>query len=121
MEVCLEESCAIIYIFTVHPFTDLFIPQSFYFTLIIITFSFFGHTEWHMRSYFPDQVSNPHPLHWQHRVLTTGHQGSPCPNHFRSQRETRAIAVERDSSPLKTEFVSIFINWVQWCMFGVTQ
>ena len=36
VELCLEESCAIIYSFTVHPFTDLFIPQSFYFTSIII-------------------------------------------------------------------------------------
>ena len=27
---------------------------------------------------FPDQGSNPGPLHWECIVLATGHQGSPC-------------------------------------------
>ena len=32
---------------------------------------FFGCATWRMGSYFPDQGSNPRPLHWELRVLTT--------------------------------------------------
>ena len=32
----------------------------------------FGCTAQHVGSKFPNQGSNPHPLHWQQRVLTTG-------------------------------------------------
>ena len=31
----------------------------------------------HVRSYFPDQGSNSHPLHWEYRVSTTGPPVSP--------------------------------------------
>ena len=36
-----------------------------------------GHTLRSVGSYFPDQGSNLHPLHWENRVLTTGLPGSP--------------------------------------------
>ena len=32
----------------------------------------------HMDPQFPDQEPNLCPLHWEHRVLAIGHQGSPC-------------------------------------------
>ena len=32
----------------------------------------FGHAGWHVTSKFPDQGLNLQPLHWKHRVLTTG-------------------------------------------------
>ena len=34
-------------------------------------FLFFDHTMWHVGSQFPNQGSNPSPLHWKCRVLTT--------------------------------------------------
>ena len=36
----------------------------------------FGHATKHTGSYYPDQGSSSWPLHWKHRVLTTGPQGS---------------------------------------------
>ena len=36
---------------------------------------FLGRTVWHVGSQFPDQGSNPCPLHWKCRVLTTGPPG----------------------------------------------
>ena len=46
----------------------------FYFkvSLVWCLLFFFSHIVWHVGSYFPDQVSNLHTLHCQHRVLTTG-------------------------------------------------
>ena len=38
-------------------------------------FFFFGHTMWHLGSWFPDQGWNPCPLHWKHGVWTTGPPG----------------------------------------------
>ena len=40
-------------------------------SLRILGFFSFGHAVWHVGSKFPDQGSNPHPLHRQCRVLTT--------------------------------------------------
>ena len=37
-----------------------------------------------MQDLFPNQGLNPHPLHWAHRVLTIGLQGSPNITHFKS-------------------------------------
>ena len=34
-----------------------------------------GHAMWHVGSYFPDQGSNPLPMLWKHRILTTGPPG----------------------------------------------
>ena len=46
---------------------------------IVFWFSFFkksfGCTLGHVGSYFPDYGSNPCPLYWKHRVLTTGLPG----------------------------------------------
>ena len=39
-------------------------------------FLFFGCATWPVGSYFPDQGLNLHPLHWKHRVLTTGPPGT---------------------------------------------
>ena len=41
----------------------------------IFFFFFWLNLEWHAGSYFPDQVSNPCPLQWKCRVLTTGPLG----------------------------------------------
>ena len=38
-------------------------------------FKKFGRSAWHVESYFPDQGSNLHPLHWKCQVLTTGLPG----------------------------------------------
>ena len=38
--------------------------------ILVILFLFFGCATQYMGSYFPDQESNPCPLHWKHRVLT---------------------------------------------------
>ena len=38
-------------------------------------FFFFGHIATHAGSYFPNQVSIPCSLHWDHRVLATGPPG----------------------------------------------
>ena len=35
----------------------------------------FSWATWHVGSWFPEQGSNPHPLQWQHSVLTTGPPG----------------------------------------------
>ena len=32
---------------------------------------------WHIGSWFPDQGSNLHPVHWKHGVLTTRPSGNP--------------------------------------------
>ena len=44
---------------------------------MFVTF-FFGCTLRHTESLFPDQGSDPYPLHWKHGVLTLDHQGDPC-------------------------------------------
>ena len=38
---------------------------------------FFGYDAWHVGSEFPDQGSDPCPLHWKCGVLTTWPQGGP--------------------------------------------
>ena len=46
------------------------------FTLLIVSLGFFfGPTVWHVGFLFPDQGSNPHPLHLRCGVLTTGPPG----------------------------------------------
>lgn len=40
---------------------------------------FFGCTVGHAGSQFPDQRSNPYPLQWKRRVLTTGPPGKSKP------------------------------------------
>ena len=40
------------------------------FFLVVVVFS--GCATWHVESCFPDQGSNPRPLQWKCRVLTTG-------------------------------------------------
>ena len=49
----------------------LFFKQVELLKLFIYVFLFLGHTLWHIGSYFPDQGSNPCPLHWKYRILTT--------------------------------------------------
>ena len=43
---------------------------------------FFGYTLWHAGSQFPDQGSNPRPLQWNCRVLTTGPPGKSLHSYF---------------------------------------
>ena len=45
---------------------------SFFFKKKKFFFKFFCHAIWPVGPYFPDQGSNPFPLHWKLRVLTTG-------------------------------------------------
>ena len=40
-----------------------------------LNFSTFGCALWHVGPYFPNQGLNLHPVHWKHRVLTTGPPG----------------------------------------------
>ena len=44
----------------------------------IIIIIFFGHTAQHVESSLPDQGLTLCPLHWKHKVLSTGSWGSPC-------------------------------------------
>ena len=44
--------------------------------------NFFGHAERHVGSSFPNRGSNPHPLHWKHRVLTIGPPGKSLNIHL---------------------------------------
>ena len=44
----------------------------------------FGHAMCYVGSQFPNQGLNLHPLHWEHRVLTIGPQGSPKITNFKS-------------------------------------
>ena len=37
---------------------------------------------WHVGSWFPDQGSNLHPVHWKHGVLTTRPSGNPPSSGF---------------------------------------
>ena len=39
-----------------------------------VVFACFGLSAWHVESYFPDQRSNPYPMHWKHRILTTARE-----------------------------------------------
>ena len=43
-----------------------------------LSFFFFGHNVRQVGSWFPDQGSNPRPLHWKRKVLTTGLSGKSC-------------------------------------------
>ena len=45
--------------------------------LSVLFWFVFGHGMWHGGSQFPDQGSNPCPLQWKYRVLTTGLPGDP--------------------------------------------
>ena len=49
------------------PYTQYLVLPTFFF--------FFGHAAWLAGSYFPKQGSNPWPLQWKCRVLTTGPPG----------------------------------------------
>ena len=40
----------------------------------------------HVGSYFPNQGSNPHPLHWKGGFLTTGPPGKPQALYFQVNR-----------------------------------
>ena len=40
----------------------------------------------HVGSYFPNQGSNPHPLHWKCGFLTTGPPGKPQALYFQVNR-----------------------------------
>ena len=51
--------------------------------LFVFPFLFlFDYTLWHAGSQFPDQGSNPRPLQWNCRVLTTGLPGKSLHSYF---------------------------------------
>ena len=52
-------------------------PPSLYLSLNFVHFIF-----WHAGSQFPDQGSNPHPIHWKGEILTTGPLGKASLDHF---------------------------------------
>ena len=64
-----------------HIHTDLYLPMYSDFLLLLwihfLSFYFllFSHAAWRVISYFPDQGSNPCPIHWKQGVLTTGQPG----------------------------------------------
>ena len=69
---------------------------------------------WHARSLvsgcgmqLPDQGLNPSPLHWEHRVLSTGPQGSPCVSYFRNSNHYQFMKLFYTSKSLNILF-SIF-------------
>ena len=54
----------------------IFSTLLFIYLFIFKFYYIFGHTVWHAWSYFPDQGSNPCPLQWTCRILTTGLPGN---------------------------------------------
>ena len=65
-----------------HAQANLFnIPFCYCYCFIFIFFCFWPRCI--ARSWFPDQGSNPHPLHWKHGVLTTGPPGKFPIFHFK--------------------------------------
>ena len=56
----------------------------------------------HVESQFPDQGSNPHPLHWKADSWPPGHPGSPSPSSFSS-----SLLISEGRSLLK----SFKIHW----------
>ena len=55
-------------------FLLIFFNPCFFF-LLFLKFLLLGHIMQHAGSWFPEQGSRPHPLHWNHGVLTTGLPG----------------------------------------------
>ena len=52
---------------------SIVLSYHWFFKILFTSLSFiFGCTTQHVRSYFPSEGSNPYPLQWKHRVLTTG-------------------------------------------------
>lgn len=56
-----------------------YLPMEEIFKQILILFHFVlfacvGLSAWHVESYFRHQRSNPYPLHWKHRALTTARE-----------------------------------------------
>ena len=49
---------------------------------------FFGHTKRHVGSWFPDQGSNLHLLHWEHGILTTRPPGKSL-YYFKKEKKKR--------------------------------
>ena len=74
--------------------------------------STFGGAAWHVGSWFPNQGSNPHPLHWKCTVLNTGPLGkslsavfsnSLSPDAFMLPKETKSQAVFKHLIPVSTQ------------------
>ena len=50
---------------------------------------YYCHAVWHVGSSFPNQGSNPFPLHWERRVLTSGPPGKSWQHHSKSTNRKR--------------------------------
>ena len=75
--------------------------------LELLTF-FFGCASQHSGSQFLYQGSNPCPLLWKHRVLTTKSPGNSCKvfNHFNSNNEVL----------VKNPGISLVVQWLRICL-----
>ena len=90
-------------------------PQSRSWRFFVFFFSF-GCARQHAGSQFPDQGSNPCPLHWEHDgILTTGPPGkSPC--RFSSVRSSRSFMVLCLTFRSVIHFGLILVRSVRLCL-----
>ena len=72
------------------------------------SFLFFGRITWHAESWFPDQ-SNPCPLHWEHRVLTTGPSGKSQEQGFKKKTllHTHVSSVPETEVTVDTQYILV--------------
>ena len=78
--------------------------------LFIYLFILGGRTTWHVGSQFPDQRSNPCPLHGKHGVLTTGLPGK-SPGTFKKSLQPPLWGKRFDRGVASLTQVCTIITW----------
>ena len=64
------------------------------FFVVVVVFPFFFFfflAVLHSTGNFPNQESNPHPLHWKHGVLTTGSPGKSSPGFIKEEMSSQGL------------------------------
>lgn len=59
---------------------------------ILFYFYFFGCAAYHVESQFPNQESSLYPVHWKHKILTTGQPGKSNVVYFKWNSQERPAA-----------------------------
>ena len=61
------------------------------FVVVVVFLFFFFVAVLHSTGNFPNQESNPHPLHWKHGVLTTGSPGKSSPGFIKEGMNSQGL------------------------------